>query len=249
MRHILLITICLVFTNSIVGQLSKYKFGQELFVNTKSGVLLRSDISDRTSYITKIKFGEVVKFLEDTESFENIENRVGTWIKVSYNQFHGYVFSGYISLTKPLFFSTQLYDCNSSEYIRNWINSNIEFDSIVNSGHIVKSDYPDPERGIWQIKWKQFKNGNMKTEIMGYEYYNYIYETYQNLENDILNMLDYYISKRRELCKNKDYYFEPSIVFEREFDNRINSIECYELGDLRIEFIDKKIIIEIRYEM
>ena len=247
--RITIILILVLLQNLSFGQIEISVNNDILYVNTKSGIKLRNEPNNSAEYLNIIQYGDSIRFLENSGYTEVIENRLGNWIKVEFENKMGFIFSGYVTKSKPLKYSTDKYDCHDLEYLREWIHNRLELDSIVNSGNRIEYYELDEERGKFHVKWNQYKNGAIITEVMGYEYHNHIYETYSLNSNDLLNMIDYYVYNNNMNCKDDKYYTLPNLTLEYRNNGSLKSIESKELGRLRIEILDFKTTIEISYEM
>jgi len=246
--RILIFLFLVIFQNDSFGQIEMPKINDILYVNTKSGLKLRNKPNSE-KHIDIIQFGESIQFIENSGYTQVKENRTGNWMKVEYNNQKGNIFSGYVSRTKPLEYKSEKYDCHDLDYLRDWIATRLDLDSIVYSGKKIKYVELDEERGKFYIDWAQYDDGTTITEIMGYEYYNHIYETYSIGPNDILNMIDYYVFNKNKNCTDDKYYNRPKVISEFHQNGSLKSIESSELGGLRIEILNLKTVIEISYEM
>ncbi|OJJ15521.1 hypothetical protein BKI52_37170 [marine bacterium AO1-C] len=73
---------------------------QRALVNTKTKLMLRKGPSTSTPSIVVIDPYEEVAVLEILKKTEIVEAREGSWCKVRFGQYEGYIFSGFLAFTK-----------------------------------------------------------------------------------------------------------------------------------------------------
>ncbi|TGK37742.1 SH3 domain-containing protein [Leptospira andrefontaineae] len=116
-----------------------------LYVTAKSGLTLREKPGIKSKAITLIPaFSSVLKKKQTIElsNQERINNRTGNWVLISYKEFNGYAFDGYLSSIEPdpknFFVGEYTSDLGLSKnfypsYL--YLNSNHQFEITVNLCH------------------------------------------------------------------------------------------------------------------
>ncbi len=74
---------------------------QTMYVNTKSGLILRSEAAQTGAKIRSIPYGDAVDVAEEGDKRETIGGKTGTWRYATYKGDKGYVFDAFLSSSKP----------------------------------------------------------------------------------------------------------------------------------------------------
>ena len=160
---------------------------------------------------------------------DELEDRVGSWVMVEYEQIEGYVFSGFLGQVELPNFRASQHGLDNSWWIDLVkLNTNT---SICELELFYKGF--DPDKGGGKSNIKLYSNGTIIREVVGYESVSLVVETDLLNMNDLLNIIEYYsISK---IACDVDFYEQyqeetPKVNFEKDVNGYISEIECHQLG-------------------
>jgi len=204
------------------------KKGDELNVFAVSGLNLRSAPDVKAKVVAKIAYAEKVLIIDPaTDVYETIEGRPGSWLKVQYNNQVGFLFSGYLTKLKPPQVSPGQIDCSYFNEFPEWIKENLKNDTLIHSGNrVFKGHDPDAKDGV-EAKWDFYSSGSWVCHYMGYEWEDYVFESFDITLNDILNFWDYYIPLWDKKCSNEGYFSTREVIFKKDESGHLYEIECY----------------------
>lgn len=222
-----------------------YEIGDTLMITAKSGLKLRDSTSIHSKNISVIPFGGKVISKSLPIKRDEIENKFGTWIEVSYNDNTGFVFSGFVTKAKFPKYNKQKH-CTYVFDQSWWVEfAKMNADSLKCSG---SKRYPgfDPDKGGRISQWELFSNETIIYFDYQYELTDLIVETNEINMNDLLNLLEYYIVQS-ESCLYSGFnskYNDIKIDLKKvNFGKhkRIERIDCEELGFHAEKSINKTI--------
>lgn len=233
MKTIYLITQLLLLSCTLQGQFY-YEIGDTLTVVAKSGLHLRDSSSSTSLKLGIVPFGGKViaqGFYEG--GYYEFGNRTGRWLKVKYKGLTGYVFSGFVTTLKiPVLDFAELEDgCYQLGWFEKLIRNNV--DSLVYKGDNTYKGFDQDSKDWSRSLWEIYSDETIISHLFWYESEELIIESSQIGMNDILNIVEYYISKVKEKCADypmlNEEEKEPDLNILRDEYGRIKSIECRHL--------------------
>ncbi len=219
----LIFLILILFPSILIGQLY-FEKGDSLTILAKSGLTLRDSSTTQSSKIASIPFREKVLVVERTHNYKRIDSRTGYWVKVNYHDKEGYLFSGYLTDLEIPILKEEEIDCFRYQHFLQLILLNS--DSLVYSG---KREIKHFGKGGRIINFNVYRDGTIIRYENGYEYEDVIIESFNVRMNDIINLLEYYISKMSK-CENKNNPIEDyRVLIDKDRNGNIQKIECSRL--------------------
>lgn len=210
----------------------QYHSGDTLISLAKSGVIIRSKPALESEKLGIVPFGEKLLVLNTTIFFNIIESRNGKWLKITYKGFEGYIFSGYVTTLKIPSYKFSDIDCYQSVFFEEFIKCNL--DTLVCKGNSCYNcgDVRLEIRNEWEI----YTNRTLVTYQVGEDWDSRIIESYDITMNDLLNLMDYFIFKRKQKCTAEDQSFIedvgtiPEIIISKGIDGSISKLEYEHIG-------------------
>jgi hypothetical protein len=74
---------------------------EKYWINTKSGLILRSEPDRNSNRILTMPYGSMVHLIESSNHSEVIDGKEGTWIKINFGKTDGWAFSGFLTSQNP----------------------------------------------------------------------------------------------------------------------------------------------------
>lgn len=199
------------------------------FVLAHSGLSLRSIPKSNGQKITVIPFSESVTILEKTGIKESIEWMSGEWVKVRYDGYEGYIFSGFLSeLPVPVMdYEMTKEDLDLSYPLLAWAENH--FDEIRN---------PDTIESNHQVRMTQFFENGLTVSREESDYHFKVTARFQNSNvTKIYNLLKSMLSTSREIK-----VFTDNSVFIAGPDEHIKEIKIQLNGPVTIKQIGDHMI-------
>lgn len=228
----------------LIGQFY-YEIGDTLTITAKSGLNMRDSASIISNKLSKIQFGEKVIAKNLPKNRDEFDGITGSWIEIEYNGEKGYVFSGFVTKAKIPKYDREIYcNYNAPTWWEELIRLNV--DSIQCKGKRRYKGF-DPDKGGGISEWELYSNETIIYHSYGYEMMDLIVETNELNMNDLLNLLEYFISENDD-CNSSYFYPERKkylkIKTQKEkygCSNRIKRIECETIGFHAEQTINKTI--------
>ena len=209
------------YDNPKTNHIQNYFKEDTIYVVARSGLNIRTQPDKNSKVIEKVGFNKPIIFKMRSGVIDEIENRIGEWIKVEYNnEIVGYIFSGYVFKRK--FPQEIIFSCYSVFGLESLLG--INQDSIENTSYLMLGGELRYEKEKSRIRINQFDDGTSYNLYTGYEWVEAQIESYMLTQNDILNYLEYYLNKINEKCKDSEYYELPKIIIEKDNSNRVERI-------------------------
>jgi len=90
---------------------STFLYGQDFYVLSKNGLNLRKYASDKAEVLNVVPYNTKVRVLEMNASEKiKVNGFTGTYVKIKYKEFEGYIFSGFLSRLEAVKEEESLYE-------------------------------------------------------------------------------------------------------------------------------------------
>lgn len=237
MKKVILLIITVSFITIIYCQPNshyklRYHPGDTLISLAKSGIIIRSKPALESDKLGIVPFGEKLFVLNPTTSFDVIESRNGKWLKITYKGSEGYIFSGYVTTLKIQKHKFSGIDCYQSVFFEEFIKLNL--DTLICKGHNCYS-CGDVRLEI-SYDWEIYANRTQVTYQVGEDWDSRIIESYDITMNDLLNLMDYFIFRRKQECTKEDLSYNedvgtiPELIITKGADGSISKLEYEHVG-------------------
>lgn len=232
-------------TSSLLSQVLYARKGDVLSVFAVSGLNLRTGPDKKAKVVSKIAYAEKVKVVEPSNAYEIIEDRPGYWLKVLYNKQEGFLFSGYLTKLQPPQIKADQITCFGFDDFPNWVKKNLKNDTLVNSGKRLFKGYDLDGKDWGGVEWEFYSSGTWVYHYSGYEWQNYIVESFDINFNDVLNFFNYYTVVLDSKCQTEPYYKKTSLTLDIDENGYFSKITCDNPRPFSATKVAQKVIIEI----
>ncbi len=220
-------------------------FGQDTeshvvrYVISEDGLNIRTAPDLNAEIIFTLKKGSKVQIKEISKSITiTLPNGYnGNWIKINYEQIHGYVFDAYMSELKPINFSfIDNQDCWQNDILHDWA---------VSIGKIDSTEYESygDDEGTYRMNNFNLKNGHKYIEHYHWEHF----ENEIQLQGLRPEEMDQFVRSILGFCNNKNEHFNKiKLTTQKNIDISISNECC--MHWFRIKVIDGKLIIKTQID-
>lgn len=223
MKNILIIWFAIMGAQ-LFAQTPQFESDDELYVIAYNGLNLREEPTTDSRVVMKLDHGTQVIVLGQDSTIRQIDNRISKWVHVTVAGKVGYLFGGYLSKYSAILVDGEDFDCHSTRALKDYIFGFFENELAVHEGEI--NYFGDHDKDSYIVNYKHYADGNSLTETTGYEWQNYVFESYDFTLNDVMNVMEYYIAYSHKYCSQFGDT-KPAILNPlKNSSGRVTKIKC-----------------------